>query len=98
MYFPLGSGDQVTAHIVSAWLRVSNVFPVAASQICTVLSSPAEAIRLPSGDHKADSTRLVWPLYTNTCCPLVASHTCTSLLAEAIRVPSGDHAAEPTDP
>src|ERR1700694_4400741 len=35
--------------------RPGRVYPIA--QTCTVLASPAEAIRLPSGDHETERTQ-----------------------------------------
>ena len=67
-----------------------------ASQTCTVLSLPPEAIRLLSGDQATvfmlkEGLRLIKPNL-----PLVASQICIvlSLLVEAIRLPSGDQAID----
>src|SRR5713226_8720048 len=99
----LPSGDQATA-------QIRLVCPVAASQICTILSSPPEAMRLLSGDHASAyiSTWSASPGYVSSVLPVVASHTFTELLevtgwsgpaapvAETMRVPSGDHTTAQT--
>src|SRR5712692_10924609 len=102
MYLP-SRGDHATAFSPKAcpgWVK--SCPPIPASQICTVPSLPAEAMRVPLGDQVSDCTpnsALVCPRYVVMRLPLsVGSQTCArpSVLPEAMRVPSGDHATAST--
>ncbi|MEJ7639496.1 MAG: hypothetical protein WKF75_16350 [Singulisphaera sp.] len=69
-------------------MRIS--WPVVASQILTVWSSPPEASRVPSGLNVTHRTWLLWPLRAGTTSwPVVASQILTVRPPpEASRVPS----------
>ncbi|KAJ6091158.1 hypothetical protein N7467_003127 [Penicillium canescens] len=71
---------------------MDTLWPVAGSQILTVLSLDADASRLPSCDQAIVRTQALWPLRVDTLWPVAGSQilTISSQDADASRLPLCD--------
>ena len=80
----VASCDQATDLTGSLWpSSVDTHWPVAGSQILTVLSSDAEASRVASCDQATDPTELLWPSSVDTHWLVAGSQILTVLSSDA---------------